>query len=148
MTEQANTAGVKALLTRWFTEIWVDKKLHLAPQMVTSDAQWNDIVRGGLKRQGLEPFYADFKAFHQAIKDFRVYDIDVMGEGLRGAFRVIGEGTLVGPQLGPPPTNEPIVARCIGMTWHRPNDFKIIRCQQYVGWEGVSTDDLRDVMGE
>jgi hypothetical protein len=142
----ADTQGVKALLTRWFTEIWVNKNLNLAPQMAAPDIQWNDILRGGLKRQGLEPFYADFKAFHDAIKDFRVYDIDVMAEGLRGAFRVIGEGILVGPQLGPRPTNEPVIGRCIGMTWHRPKDFKIIRCQQFVGWEGINSDDLRDVM--
>jgi hypothetical protein len=140
-----NTRGVKALLQRWFTEVWVKKNLHLAPQMVTRDVQWNDIVRGGLKREGLEPFFAYFKAFHDAIRDFRVYDIDVMAEGLRGAFRVIGEGVLVGPQLGPRPTNEPIVARCIGMTWHQPEDFKIYKAQQYVGWEGINPDELRDV---
>jgi hypothetical protein len=65
----------------------------------------------------------------------------VIGEDLCGSFRVIGEGILTGLQLDPGPTNEPIIGRRIGLTWHRPKDFKIIRCRQYVGWEGINSDD-------
>lgn len=115
----------KALIRRWFEEVWNKKRPEAIDEMVApgcviyglADASGNEITAP-----------ADFKAFHQvfcgAFPDIEVTVEDTIAEGDLVAARCSVRGKHSGDHLGIAATNAPV--EFAGMVFLRVKDGKFI----------------------
>jgi len=116
------SAENKALLRRWFEEVWNKGRSEAIDEMLAADG----IVHG----LGEEPMTgpSGFKGFHAAYRgafpDVTVHVDDVIAEGDQVALRWTAAATHRGHLMGLAPTNQS--ARFGGMSIVRIRDGKIV----------------------
>ena len=115
----------KALVNRWFEEVWNKGRADAIDEMFAADG-----VAHGLGGQDLHG-PADFKVFHAAFRgafpDVRVQMDELIAEGDKVAYRFTATGTHRGDSLGFAATGR--AARFIGMGTIRIADGRIVE-----GW--------------
>lgn len=124
------SADSKALITRWFDEVWTEGRVAAIDEMLAADA-----VIHGLGADMHGP--AEFKPFHAAYRgafpDVWIRVDQVVAEGDMVAARWSGGGTHRGATLGFVQTNRAVTFQ--GMTVARVRDGRIVE-----GWN--SFDEL------
>jgi|SRR5688572_26169421 predicted ester cyclase len=118
------SAENKALIERWFEEVWNKGRGEAIDEMFAPDG-----VAHGLGPDLRGP--AEFKTFHaafrQAFPDVRVAVDDLVAEGDTVAYRLTASGTHLGHGLGFAPTSRP--ARFVVMGTARIANGRIVE-----GW--------------
>jgi steroid delta-isomerase-like uncharacterized protein len=128
----------KALVRRWFEEVWNQKRKESIKEMFAADGIAHglagDVVRGP------EGFAAFHEAFVGGFPDLRVAVEDVVAEGDRVAIRWRVAGTLKGPGLGVAPTNRPMSVT--GMSFVRIRGGQIVE-----GWNNFDVFGMHEQAG-
>jgi len=115
----------KALLRRWFDEVWNKRRSEAADEMFAADG-----IAHGLSDDEGTPFRgpADFKPFHEifcgAFPDIEVVVEDMIAEGDKVAARCSVRGQHTGDHLGIAASNAPV--QFTGMCIVRIKDGKIV----------------------
>jgi steroid delta-isomerase-like uncharacterized protein len=121
------SAENKALIVRWFDEVWNQGSTDAIDEMFAPDG-----VAHGLGPDLRGP--AEFKTFHaafrQAFPDVRVEVDEIVAEGDRVAYRLTAVGTHQGDGLGFAATQRP--ARFVVMGSARIRDGRIVE-----GWNVI-----------
>ncbi|HEX4809607.1 MAG TPA: ester cyclase [Bryobacteraceae bacterium] len=103
----------KALIRRWFDEVWNQGRLELVDQLRAPRAIATGLGEGNAVSEGPAPFKAFYANLHAAIPDLRVKIEDIIAEGDKVAVRLSGEGTHEGQAFGTEPTGRKIKFTCI-----------------------------------
>ena len=115
------SAENKALIRRWFEEVWTKGRADAIDEMLASDS-----IIHGLGDEAMGP--AGFKTFHSAYRsafpDVTVHVDDVVAEGDMVALRWTAAATHRGHLMGLAPTGQS--ARFGGMGIVRVRDGKIV----------------------
>jgi len=96
----------KAIMQRWFDEVWNKGNAQMIGEMVT-----DDIVIHGLSDAGGTPItnLAEFRSYHSQLRhafpDIHVKVLDLIAEGDRVVARCTVQGSHQGELLGIAPTN-------------------------------------------
>ena len=99
----------KALIRRWFEQVWNQGKSNVIDELLTSDVIIHGLVDGaGNPVHGLSAFHAFHSQFRGAFPDIRVNVDDVIAEGDRVVARCSVRGQHTGEHLGFAATNAPI----------------------------------------
>ena len=128
MQEQSTLEANKALVRRWFEEVWNKGRTEAIDEMFAADG-----IAHGLSDDAGAPMKGppDFKPFHQtfrgAFPDVEVIVEDIIAEGDKVAARCSVRAKHTGDHLGVAATNAPVDFS--GMTIVRIKDGKIIE-----GW--------------
>jgi steroid delta-isomerase-like uncharacterized protein len=112
----------KALTRRWFDEVWNNRRIDVAGEMIHDDATAFGLAERG-QAMTLDGFRSFFDRFVGAFPDLRIVVDDVIADGDRTACRLRATGTHAGPNLGVPPTGRPVEFSAI--VWTRWQDGKI-----------------------
>jgi len=114
----------KALIRRWFEEVWNQGRTELIDELRAPDAIATGLGEGE----------ADFKAFHAelrgALPDLVVRIEDMLAAGDRVAVRIVFEGTHLGEIMGVAPTGCKVCFT--GISIARIADGKIVE-----GWNSL-----------
>ena len=114
----------KALVRRWFDEVWNQGRFESVDELLTADA----VVHGlGEPMRGPAEFRPFHNAYRQAFPDMHIEIDDMVAEGDKVAFRWTVTGTNRGGTLGFAATNRR--ARFEGMGMVRVRDGKLVE-----GW--------------
>lgn len=119
-TEQAN----KALVQRWFEEVWNQGRPELIDEFRASDAVTLGLAHPDAAARGNDAFKNFYFNFREAFPDLRGEINDIMAEGDRVVARLTFEATHLGHSLGIPPTHRKVRFGFMGMT--RLMDGKIV----------------------
>ena len=125
MQEQSTLNANKALVRRWFDEVWTRGRAEAIDEMFAADG-----IAHGLSDEAGNPLRgpADFKPFHEifrgAFPDIEVVVEDVIAEGDKVAARCSVRARHSGDHLGVAASNAPV--DFTGMTIARVRDGKII----------------------
>ena len=125
MQEQSTLNANKALVRRWFEEVWTKGRADAIDEMFAADG-----IAHGLSDEAGNPLRgpADFKPFHEifrgAFPDIEVVVEDVIAEGDKVAARCSVRARHSGDHLGVAASNAPV--DFTGMTIARVRDGKII----------------------
>ena len=115
----------KALIRRWFEEVWNKGRADAIPEMFAADGVAHglaDDVNAPLKGPGgFLPFHAQFR---EAFPDIQVVVEDQIAEGDRVATRCSVRGKHAGDSLGFAATGSPVEFTGVAIT--RINDGKIV----------------------
>ncbi len=104
------SAQNKALVVRWFDEVWNKGRAEAIAEMFAADG----IARGlGDELHGPEQFKVFHARFREAMPDLRIEMDELIAEGDRVAYRFTASGTHRGDSLGFAATNRG--ARFVGM---------------------------------
>jgi chromate reductase, NAD(P)H dehydrogenase (quinone) len=118
------SAENKALVVRWFDEVWNKGRAEAIGEMFAADG----VARGlGDEMRGPEEFKAFHAKFREAMPDLRIEMEELIAEGDRVAYRFTASGTHRGDSLGFAATNRG--TRFIGMGSVVIRDGKIVE-----GW--------------
>jgi predicted ester cyclase len=118
------SAENKALVRRWFDEVWNKRRTDAIAEMMAPDAVVHGLGPELRGPSGFKPFHA---SFCDAFPTLRVELDDLIAEGDRVACRFTASVVHGGNGLGFAATNLP--ARFSGMTIARVKDGKIVE-----GW--------------
>ena len=125
MTEQNTQEANKALMRRWFEEVWNRGRADAIPEMFAEDGiahGLSDDVDAPLKGpNGFLPFHGQFR---EAFPDIEVVVEDQIAEGDLVATRCSVRGKHQGDSLGFAATNSPV--DFTGVTITRIRDGKIV----------------------
>jgi steroid delta-isomerase-like uncharacterized protein len=115
----------KALVTRWFDEVWNKGRAEAIDEMMAPDC----VVHGlsGDVMRGPEQFKAFHAAYREAFPDVQITLDEIVGEGEIVAARWSGAGTHQGNSLGFMATHRR--ATFSGMTFARLQNGKLV-----AGW--------------
>lgn len=114
------SAENKALIRRWFEEVWNKGREAAIDDMLASRA----VVHGlGPDLQGPEAFKSFHRAYRNAFPDVKIQIEDIVCEGDTVATRWGGSGTHQGDGLGFPATGKPV--RFTGMLFARVENGKL-----------------------
>ena len=114
------SAENKALVERWFEEVWNQGRSDVVDEMFAADG----VVHGlGDERRGPDGFKLFHAAFRQAFPDVRVEVEDVIAEGDKVAYRLTATGIHSGNGLGFAATGRPV--RFVAMGFARIENGKI-----------------------
>jgi SnoaL-like polyketide cyclase len=111
-------AANKALIRRWFEEVWNQKREATVHELIAPDA----IVYGlspdksGPPPRGPEPFLAFWRQFCGAFPDIHITVEDVIAERDLTCARISFTGTHRGPHLGVAPTANRVSATGLCLT--------------------------------
>jgi steroid delta-isomerase-like uncharacterized protein len=125
MQEQSTLNANKALLRRWFEEVWTKGRAEAIDEMFAADG-----IAHGLSDEAGNPLRgpAGFKPFHEifrgAFPNIEVVVEDVIAEGDKVAARCSVRAKHTGDNLGVAASNAPV--DFTGMTIARVRDGKII----------------------
>ena len=128
MQEQSTLEANKALVRRWFDEVWNKGRTEAIDEMFAADG-----IAHGLSDDAGAPMKGppDFKPFHQtfrgAFPDVEVIVEDLIAEGDKVAARCSVRAKHTGDHLGVAATNAPVDFS--GMTIVKIKDGKIVE-----GW--------------
>jgi steroid delta-isomerase-like uncharacterized protein len=124
------SAENKAMIRRWFEEVWNKGREGAVDQLLHARA----IVHGlGPDLQGPDAFKGFHRAYRNAFPDVKIQIEDIVTEGDTVATRWAGTGTHQGDGLGFPATGKQVQFR--GMTFARVENGKLVE-----GWN--SFDEL------
>jgi steroid delta-isomerase-like uncharacterized protein len=114
----------KALVRRWFEEVWSKGRTDAIDEMLASDA----IIRGlGPDLRGPEEFKPFHAVYRAAFPDITIRMDDMVAEGDIVAARWSGTGTHRGDSLGFPATGRQV--NLTGMVFARVKNGKLVE-----GW--------------
>jgi steroid delta-isomerase-like uncharacterized protein len=114
----------KALVRRWFQEVWNKGRGVAIDEMLAADA----VIHGlGDNLHGPAGFKQFHTAYRNAFPDVKIQIDDIVAEGDIVAARWSGTGTHRGDGLGVPPTGKEVHFR--GMVFIRVKDGKLVE-----GW--------------
>jgi steroid delta-isomerase-like uncharacterized protein len=125
MQEQSTLDANKALVRRWFEEVWNKGRAEAIAEMFAADG-----IAHGLSDDAGNPLKGpgDFKPFHEtfrgAFPDIEVIVEDTIAEGDRVAARCSVRGKHAGDHLGVAATNAPVDFSGISIV--RIKDGKIV----------------------
>jgi steroid delta-isomerase-like uncharacterized protein len=125
MQEQNTLDANKALVRRWFEEVWNKGRAEAIDEMFAADG-----IAHGLSEDAGNPIQGprDFKPFHEtfrgAFPDIEVVVEDTIAEGDKVAARCSVRGKHTGAHLGVAPSNASV--DFTGMTIARIRDGKIV----------------------
>jgi steroid delta-isomerase-like uncharacterized protein len=131
----------KALLQRWFEEVWNKGRAEAIDEMLAGDA-----IAHGLSDNPQNPLKgpSDFKSFHEtfrgAFPDIEVIVEDTLAEGDKVAARCAVRGKHTGDHLGVAASNAPVEFTGIsivriknGMIVEAWNNFDFMRMNKQIG---------------
>jgi steroid delta-isomerase-like uncharacterized protein len=125
MSEQNNLEANKAVMRRWFEEVWNQGRADAIPEMFAEDGVahgLSDDFNAPLKGPtGFLPFHSQFR---EAFPNIEVVVEDQIAEGDRVATRCSVRGKHQGDSLGFAATNSPV--EFTGVTITRIKDGKIV----------------------
>ena len=125
MSEQNNLETNKALMRRWFEEVWNQGRADAIPELFSEDGIAHGLsedVNAPMKGPaGFLPFHAQFR---EAFPNIEVVVEDMIAEGDLVASRCSVRGKHLGHSLGFAATNSPI--EFTGMAITRIRDGKIV----------------------
>ena len=131
------SAENKALVLRWFEEVWNQRRAAAIDEMLAPGA----VVHGlGADLRGPEGFKSFHTTFLEAFPDLRVKIDDMVAEGEQVALRFTADVVHGGGSLGFAATNRP--ARFTGMAIARIKDGKIVE-----GWNTLDELGLMKQLG-
>lgn len=108
MSSSAAETENKALVRRWFEEVWNQGRADLIEELRAADVVAIGLGEGKSESRGDTPF----KIFHSnlcaAFPDLHVHLDDVLAEGDKVVVRFTFEGTHRGDALGVPPTGRKV----------------------------------------
>jgi steroid delta-isomerase-like uncharacterized protein len=141
MQEQSTAKANKALVRRWFEEVWNKGRAEAIDEMFAADG-----IAHGLSDDAENPLRgpADFKPFHEtfrgAFPDIEVIVEDMIAEGDKVAARCAVRGKHTGDHLGVAASNAPvdftgvsIVRIKDGKIVEAWNNFDFMRMNQQIG---------------
>jgi len=91
----------KALIRRWFDEVWNQGREDLIDQMRAPDTVATGLGEGGRESRGHAPFRAFYSNLRGTFPDLRLTVEDVIAEGDKISVRISLEGTHMGDALAP-----------------------------------------------
>ena len=94
----------KALIRRWFDEVWNQGRQDLIDQFRSPDATAVGLGEGDAKVQGPAAFKAFYSQMRFSLPDLRVKIEDILAEEDKVAVRLAISGTHTGEGFGVPPT--------------------------------------------
>jgi predicted ester cyclase len=115
------TATNKALLRRFYREVYVDWEMALVDEVVSPRFTSHDWPEGST---GPRPFREYYAAIRSAVPDARYEVDDLIAEGDRVVVRWTMRGTLEGAFGGIAPTDGPIALH--GVAIYRVDDGKLM----------------------
>ena len=114
----------KALLRRWFDEVWNRGRVEAIDELLTGDAVIHGLGADAHGPDGFKPFHA---AYRSAFPDVTLQIEDIVAEGDRVAARWSGTGTHRGASLGFDATGRRV--RFSGMVFARVENGRLVE-----GW--------------
>jgi steroid delta-isomerase-like uncharacterized protein len=102
----------KALVQRWFDEVWNSGRAEAIDEMFASEGVAHGLAAE--KMHGPGGFKAFHASFRGAFPDVRVHIDDMVAEGDQVAYRFTATGTHSGGQLGFAATNRPMNIQGMG----------------------------------
>lgn len=105
--------GNKALLTRWFNEVWNDGRTDVIDELRAPDAIATGLAEGQVESRGKRPFEAFHANLRDALPDLHVNIEDMIAEGDKVAVRVTLEGTHRGSAFGVGPSGRKVTLGAI-----------------------------------
>ena len=124
MSEQNNLEANKALLRRWFEEVWNKGRAEAITEMMAEDCIAHGLSEGGQPMRGPADFLPFHTQFREAFPGIEVVAEDLIAEGDKVAARCSVKGKHVGDSLGFKATNT--TAEFDGMSIVRIKDGKIV----------------------
>jgi predicted ester cyclase len=99
----------KALVQRWFDEVWNHGRAELIDEMRAADAAATGLGEGTAESHGAAPFKIFYFNLRQTFPDLHLTIEDILAEGDKVAVRIVMEGTHSSPILGllPPVEKSP-----------------------------------------
>ncbi len=94
----------KALIRRWFEEVWNGGRTDLIDELRAPDTQATGLGDAGSMSRGDAPFRVFYSNLKEAFPDLHIRIDDMLAEGDKVAVRLTLAGTHMGPALGPLPT--------------------------------------------
>src|SRR5579863_4589992 len=96
----------KALIHRWFEEVWNQGREELIDELRAPDSVGIGLGESPAAVYGPSGFKVFYQNLRSALPDLRVSVEHVIAEGDMVAVRIQVEGTHMGPGLGVPPTGQ------------------------------------------
>src|SRR5215472_12493201 len=98
----------KALIRRWFDEVWNQRRADLIDEFRASDAVASGLEEGRTESRGKTPFEAFHSNLSAAFPDLRMTIEDMVAEGNKVAIRLRADGTHDGSAFGVQATGQPV----------------------------------------
>jgi len=115
----------KALIRRWFEEVWNRGRLDLIAEMRSPEAIVTGLEDGNAESRGEKPFIRFYATLREALPDLYLNIEDVIAEGDKVAVRITAEGTHKTEALGFPATHRKV--RFSTMVMARISGGKIVQ---------------------
>jgi len=120
----------KALIRRWFEEVWNAGRIELVDELRAPDSVSTGLVERDSESRGNAPFVVFYNNLRQAFPDLQVRIEDMLAEGDKVAVRATFEGTHMGDAFGVSATGRRINVVCIAIA--RVEGGKIVQ-----GWNSL-----------
>jgi len=115
----------KALVHRWFEEVWNKGRMDAISEMMSTEAIAHGLTdHAGNELRGADGFRAFAENFRKAFPDIRITVEDTVSEGDKIAARCSVQAIHSGDGIGIAATNKPMAVT--GMTMVRIKDGKIV----------------------
>jgi len=125
--QETNQEDNKALVRRWFREVWNEGREATIDELFAKDGVAYGLGEGEAEVRGPAEFKPFARNLRGSFPDIEISIQDILAEGDRVMVRVLLEGTHSGPELGVPPTGRRIRVRGIVIV-------RISRGQLVEGW--------------
>ncbi len=93
--------GNKALIRRWFDEVWNQGREDLIDSMRAPDASATGLAEGTQQSHGERPFRAFYANLRETFPDLHVTIEDILSQGDKVCVRLVIEGTHMGDAIAP-----------------------------------------------
>jgi steroid delta-isomerase-like uncharacterized protein len=135
-----NLEANKALMRRWFEEVWNQRRPEAVTEMMAEDCINHGLSEDGQPLHGAAGFLPFHKQFREAFNDIKVVVEDILAEGDRVAVRCSVKATHTGDSLGFAATQKPTefdgIAICRirdGMFVESWNNFDFMKMYRQLG---------------
>jgi steroid delta-isomerase-like uncharacterized protein len=125
----------KALIRRWFEEVWNGGRIELVDELRAADTVATGLGEGDAESRGNAAFKTFYSNMRQAFPDLQVRIEDMIAEGDRVAVRATFEGTHMGEALGAAPTGRRVSFACIAIA--RIADGRIVQAWNSLDQLGI-----------
>jgi len=98
----------KALVMRWFEEVWNKGRVEAIDEMMPADSIGHGLGKNGESLKGPPGFKPFHKQFREALKDIHIEVADIIAEGDRVVTRCVVTGTHTGEFMGVPPSGKKV----------------------------------------